>query len=170
MPPPNEWHASISSGSRPALTRARPAPCSPNDMDARSRLAALAACLLIGLCLLSRTLLAAEPARVVILKSQAADPLTDEALIRARGELSGIGLETSVLTADDETLRRIPSFGTDVYGVVAFERYEQRIQIRAYSPGSQLPIVQDIDTQKPGVNAEVVAVRAVETLRAALLE
>jgi len=48
-------------------------------MNVCSRLAALAACALIGL-FLSRIEIAVEPARVVILKSQSADPLIDELL------------------------------------------------------------------------------------------
>jgi hypothetical protein len=130
----------------------------------------LAAWLIASFALGASMAFAAEPARVVILRSQAPDPLIDEAVIRTRGELTGVGLEAGVLFADDETLRQIPSFGAEIYGVLAFERDERYVRIRAYSPGSDAPLVQDVDTQKANVNAEVVAVRAVETLRAALLE
>src|SRR3970282_1753578 len=138
--------------------------------NASRRLAAMAACAIAWLVLGVSTAVAAEPARGVILISQSADPLIDEALIRARGELAGVGLETSVLIADEETLRSIPSFGAEVYGVLAFERDERHVRIRAYSPDSESPLLQEVDTHKPNVNAEVVAIRAVETLRAALLE
>jgi len=138
--------------------------------NAARKLAALAGCAIACFVLCAPRAFAAEPARVVILRSQGADPLIDEALIRARGELAGVGFETSVLVADQETLREIPSFGMEVYGVLAFERDERWVRIRAYSPDSPSPLLQEIDTQKPNVNAEVVAIRAVETLRAALLE
>lgn len=141
----------------------------PNESSALQRLALALTCAIVTL-LCPVFAHAAEPARIVILRSQAADPLIDEALIRTRGELTGFGLESSVLHAEPDTLEHLPSFGADVYGVLLLARSERGVEIRAYSPGSTQPLVQEIDPQKPGVNAEVVAVRAVETLRAALLE
>lgn len=97
--------------------------------------------------------------------------LLEEALIRARAEVTAAGLTVigpreQVSGADDSPWRDNP----DVYGRLSFEQFGSVIRIEALSPGLSEPVVQNIDSEAPGVDAEVIAVRAVEALRAAMVQ
>lgn len=59
---------------------------------------------------------------------------------------------------------------TGDYGVIVLSQQGTRIDIRAYAPGLETPVSQSAHTSYPGMDAEVVAVRAVEALRAAMIQ
>ncbi|MFZ5890933.1 MAG: hypothetical protein ACOY0T_07775 [Myxococcota bacterium] len=99
--------------------------------------------------------------------AEGVDPVLDEALNRVRGELSAVGLAADVRllhgTASEPTLE------AGVEGALSIVRDGSTIRIRAYGPLSRTPVVQELDARAAEVTAEVVAVRAVEALRAVTL-
>ena len=112
----------------------------------------------------------ADPVRVVVIRPEPSGPLLDEALIRIRGELSAVGLGVEVRSPSPETLEGEPSFGPLDYGLVELRTSESQIEIRAHAPGLDSPVVQLADPHHPGINAEVIAIRTVEALRAAMIQ
>lgn len=106
----------------------------------------------------------AEPQRVSIHVPARADPLLDEALVRVRGELGAMGLEAEVRSGEPGETRAAEGIG----GTLIVERDGAWIRIRALGPASAAPAVQELDTRRADVSAEVVAVRAVEALRAVM--
>lgn len=110
-----------------------------------------------------------ELPRVVVLTDPAPVSMLSEALVRVRGELAAAGLSA-------ELRERKPSDPSEykpdpgVYGVLAFEQLGPVVLIRAFGPATRTPITESVDTQSSTVNAEVLAVRAVETLRAAMVQ
>ncbi|MET0792562.1 MAG: hypothetical protein ABW061_13660 [Polyangiaceae bacterium] len=104
--------------------------------------------------------------RVVVISTVAPDARLARVLRLISGELAGLGL--------DAELREEPSLATaaapsGAYGTLVIEASDASITVRAYAPDDPKPVLETIDLDSAGVNAEVVAVRAVETLRAALL-
>lgn len=121
---------------------------------------------------------AAEPARVLLVAPSDASNLVNEALVRAQGELFAVGL-ASARTADVPTdtpegspdaSSGAPRLPTDVYGLLVLEQREGVIIIHAWAPHATASLDARVDLTTPGVTAEVVAVKAVETLRAAMLQ
>ena len=108
----------------------------------------------------------AEPRRVSIQVPARADALLDEALVRVRGELFAMGLEAEVHSS--EPASSPTSTAQDIGGTLIVERDGAWIRIRALGPASAAPAVQELDTRRADVTAEVVAVRAVEALRAVM--
>jgi hypothetical protein len=109
-------------------------------------------------------------ARVVVAAPSDASPLLREALVRAQGELAAVGLDARLQLVDVATGESSPRLARDVYGLLAFEERAATLTIHAWAPRADQPIVATVKLGEPGVNAEVIAVRAVETLRAAMLE
>jgi hypothetical protein len=106
---------------------------------------------------------------VVVLSDPAPMPMLAEALVRVRGELAAAGLQADLRErklSDPSEYKPDPG----VYGVLAFEQLGPVILIRAFGPAARTPITESVDTQSSAVNAEVLAVRAVETLRAAMVQ
>jgi hypothetical protein len=97
-----------------------------------------------------------------------ASALLKEALVRAQGELAAVGLRAEVEIIDDAS--RAPPLPSDVYGLLALEQRPGAIVIHAWAPRATRPIEARVELSAPGVTAEVIAVRAVETLRAAMLQ
>lgn len=126
------------------------------------RMLALAAAGVAQLCLTHGAL--AEPRRVTIQVPAKADALLDEALVRVRGELFAMGLEAEIQTADTGPIHPGPNPSAE--GRLIVERDGPWIRIRALGPSSATPAFQELDTRRADVTAEVVAVRAVEALRA----
>lgn len=112
----------------------------------------------------------AEPARVVIRPPESAGPLLEEALIRIRGELRAVGLHVEVLSDPGWSPDDLSPLEAGDYGVIVLSQQGTRIDIRAYAPGLETPVSQSAHTSYPGMDAEVVAVRAVEALRAAMIQ
>ncbi|MGC4090359.1 MAG: hypothetical protein QM756_21270 [Polyangiaceae bacterium] len=135
-----------------------------NARRARGRLmlALARAIVVFGVAALPR-LSRAEP-RVLIEVPQAPDAVLDEALNRVRGELSAVGLGADVRVQVGEQTE--PKLDAGVEGALSLVRDGSLIRIRAYGPLSSTPVVQELDARASDVTAEVVAVRAVEALRA----
>jgi hypothetical protein len=112
----------------------------------------------------------ADPVRVIVIRPEPSGPLLDEALIRIRGELSAVGLGVEIRAPDPEDPEREPTFGPLDYGVVELRTADSLIEIRAHAPGLDSPVVQSADPEHPGINAEVIAIRTVEALRAAMIQ
>ncbi len=119
-----------------------------------------------------RTPVASEgQAAVVVECLSSRTQLLEEALIRARAEVTAAGL-TVIVPQDRLTGAEVSPWreNPDVYGRLSFEQFGSVIRIEAISPGLDEPVVQNIDSEVPGVDAEVIAVRAVEALRAAMVQ
>jgi hypothetical protein len=112
---------------------------------------------------------AAEPSgvRVVVGAPVDASALLKEALVRAQGELAAVGLRADVEIID---AGRAPPLPSGVYGLLALEQRAGVIVIQAWAPRARRPIAAQVELTTPGITAEVIAVRAVETLRAAMLQ
>jgi hypothetical protein len=114
---------------------------------------------------------AAAGARVVVVTEREASPLLQEALVRVQGELSAVGLSADVeLDADDSVDGPEQRARQDVYGLLQLHQRAQQVLIRAWAPGASESLEARVDLATAGVTPEVVAVRAVETLRAAMLQ
>jgi hypothetical protein len=109
----------------------------------------------------------AQP-RVVVASSPNASPLLREALVRTQGELSAVGLGIDVQVASGE--RRESRLPRGVYGLLELDERGSTLLIRAWAPRATRSLTARVELGAPGVTAEVVAVRAVETLRAAMLQ
>ena len=106
------------------------------------------------------------PPRVIVVAPAPRAALVERALPLIRGELAGEGLGAEM--RDDEPQTATVPEG--VYGLLRLETNGSTMVIRAFAPGAPKPIVANVDSEEPGVDAEVLAVRAVETLRAAVLQ
>ncbi len=136
----------------------------------RSRARRVVSLLLTSACAaLAAAPAAAQVARVLIALPPQSDALVAEALIRIRGELSAVGLRVELKSPGSQPATE-PEFGSADYGVLVLERNGELIEIHAFAPGLDSPVIQTADTRQPGINAEVVAVRAVEALRAAMVQ
>src|SRR5262249_35115347 len=105
-------------------------------------------------------------APVLIVTPSNTSPLIDEGVVRVRGELSALGLTTE---NESEGKSSTTSARPAYQGTLVFERFGDWLRIQAWNPNLAMPVTQWIDTSDPSVDAEVLAVRAVEALRAALL-
>ncbi len=124
------------------------------------------ACALCLLALRGRALAETE-ARVVVISAIAPDARLSHVLRLIRGELAGLGLDAEL--REDPAPASVVGAPAGAYGALVIEASEAAISVRAFAPGETKPVVESIDLDSAGVDAEVVAVRAVETLRAALL-
>lgn len=98
-------------------------------------------------------------------------PVLEEALIRIRGELRAVGLQVEVHAGPGASTEGTPAlFGPGEYGAIVLTEQGGQIEIRAFAPGLETPVSQSASPRHPGVDAEVVAVRAVEALRAAMVQ
>jgi hypothetical protein len=127
----------------------------------------------VALCSAPRAAAATNDAaaqRVAIQIPERHDALLDEALVRIQGELGAMGLEPVVRAAESGANEPATTpASADIGGTLVLERAANWIRIRATGPASLDPVVQEIDTRPVDVNAEVIAVRAVEALRAVML-
>jgi hypothetical protein len=133
---------------------------------------------LLSLFALSSAASAAEPARVLLVAPPDASSIVSEALVRAQGELFAVGLasaRTGALPTDSgessaDAASEAPRLPTDVYGLLVLEQREGAVIIHAWAPHATASLDARVDLGAPGVTAEVLAVKAVETLRAAMLQ
>lgn len=114
----------------------------------------------------------ASAARVVVTASGQASALVREAMVRAEGELRAGGLHPEVYEAGarPKSRRGAASVANGVYGMLDLEVREGMLVIHAWAPGAPAPLDARVELTSPNVTAEVIAVRAVETLRAAMLQ
>ena len=92
--------------------------------------------------------------------------------MRAQGELAAGGLhaELEIISGAGSGAERAQVLQRGVYGLLALEQQGSVIVIHAWAPHATRSIEARVDSSAAGVTAEVVAVRAVETLRAAMLQ
>jgi hypothetical protein len=114
----------------------------------------------------------AQVPRVVVTAPSDASALLEESLVRAQGELSAVGLGAEVELGPSRhgPPRRGVRLREGVYGLLELEQRGTSLWIHAWAPGASAPIDARVDLAGSGVTSEVIAVRAVETLRAAMLQ
>src|SRR5690606_40882988 len=98
------------------------------------------------------------------------DPLIDEALIRISGELAAVGLRVEIRPPGSVSDEELVPLDAGDYGAIVLSQQRSRIDIRAYARGLETPVSQSAQRNHPGMDAEVVAVPAVEALRAAMIQ
>jgi len=109
------------------------------------------------------------PSTSVLVTSTTSDARVTRALVLIRGELSALGLEVQVRGADDPS-SITPSITPDrPSDRLVLEVKDGVIAVRVFAAGTQTPLLESVDLDGPQVTAEVIAVRAVEALRAARL-
>jgi hypothetical protein len=114
----------------------------------------------------------AQAPRVIVTAPSDASALLKESLVRAQGELSAVGLGADVeLLPPDSSGRGAPAgLREGVYGRLELEQRGSLLWIHAWAPGAAESLDARVNLAGPGVTSEVIAVRAVETLRAAMLQ
>ena len=114
----------------------------------------------------------AQAPRVVVTAPSDASALLRESLVRAQGELSAVGLgaDVELVPSTGRTVRPEARLRPGVYGLLDLEQHGMWLAIAAWAPGASVPVDARVNLARPGVTAEVIAVRAVETLRAAMLQ
>ncbi|KYF90266.1 hypothetical protein BE17_36560 [Sorangium cellulosum] len=142
-----------------------------------ARAQALAGALALLLCAASPAA-SAEPARVVLVQPGAADPSVSEALIRIRGELVADGFDVDLLDAQSASDPRptMDDAGQQAGSAALIGLFlapdGQAAELWVVDPRTSKTIVRRIDTRGEAREhiAELLAVRAVELLRASQLE
>jgi len=104
-----------------------------------------------------------QPAQVSV-STNTSDARMTRALVLIRGELSAVGLEIQVHGPDDTNAAA--EANTDRLNL---DIRDDAIDVRVFAAGAQTALVESVDLDGPEVTAEVIAVRAVEALRAARL-
>src|SRR6478735_6996120 len=103
-----------------------------------------------------------QPALVSV-STNTSDARMTRALVLIRGELSAVGLEIQVHGPDDTSAAETSP------DRLSLDIRDGAIVVRVFAAGAQTPLVESVDLDGPEVTAEVIAVRAVEALRAARL-
>ncbi|KYF67146.1 hypothetical protein [Sorangium cellulosum] len=142
-----------------------------------ARAQALAGALTLVLCAASPAA-SGEPARVVLVRPGAADPSISEALIRIRGELVADGFDVELLDAQSASAPRptMDDAGQQAGSAALIGLFlapdGQAAELWVVDPRTNKTLVRRIDTRGEAREhiVEVLAVRAVELLRASLLE
>ncbi|WP_437813694.1 hypothetical protein [Sorangium sp. So ce1078] len=142
-----------------------------------ARAQALAGALTLLLCTASPAA-SGEPARVVLVRPGAADPSISEALIRIRGELVADGFDVELLDAQSASAPRptMDDAGQQAGSAALIGLFlapdGQAAELWVVDPRTNKTLVRRIDTRGEAREhiVEVLAVRAVELLRASLLE
>jgi len=104
---------------------------------------------------------------MVIVSSSTSDARLARALVLIRGELSALGLDVQMRVADAPDTP--PSASEPPSERLSLDIKEGVVLVRVFAAGAQAPLVESVDLDGPEVTAEVIAVRAVEALRAARL-
>jgi len=105
---------------------------------------------------------ASESQNVVIVSADASDDRLARALVLIRGELSALDVQVRVAEPT-----AAPSSTESER--LSLDLKDGLVVLRAFAPGAPTPLVESVEPDGPEVNAEVIAVRAVEVLRAARL-
>jgi hypothetical protein len=103
----------------------------------------------------------------VIVSSNTSDARLTRALVLIRGELSAVGLDVQV--RGPEAAEAAPLGDEPTSERLSLDVNEGVVVVRVFAAGAQTPLVESVDLDGPDVTAEVIAVRAVEALRAARL-
>jgi hypothetical protein len=117
-------------------------------------------------------LVSAQAPRVVVTAPSDASALLKESLVRAQGELSAVGLgaDVELLAKGAGIAKSSAGLRDGVYGLLELEQRGSTLWIHAWAPGAAESLDARVNLAGPGVTSEVIAVRAVETLRAAMLQ
>lgn len=112
----------------------------------------------------------AASSRVRIVVSEHRDPLLEEALVRIRAELEAVGFEV-IFRVPAEISSDASALGPEEQEAGALELFRGggELHVHAIARGLDAPLTQSIRA-RDGMTAEVVAVRAVEVLRAAMIQ
>ena len=102
----------------------------------------------------------------VVVSSNISDVRLTRALVLIRGELSALGVDLQMRVADSPDAPALPDATNDR---LTLDVQDGQIVVRVFLAGAQAPLVESVDLDGPDVTAEVIAVRAVEALRAARL-
>ncbi|WP_437491437.1 hypothetical protein WME75_15615 [Sorangium sp. So ce1014] len=143
-----------------------------------ARAQALAGALTLLLLCAASPAASGEPARVVLVRPGAADPSISEALIRIRGELVADGFDVVLLDAQSASAPRptMDDAGQQAGSAALIGLFlapdGQAAELWVVDPRTNETLVRRIDTRGEAREhiVEVLAVRAVELLRASLLE
>lgn len=101
---------------------------------------------------------AASRPRVALSAPSDGGEILDEAALRIVAELEAVGFSV------------VRPSGSSALGHLVLAGDESRVEIRATAPGLDAPLTQTIDLELATTTPEVVAIRAVEALRAAMLQ
>jgi len=112
----------------------------------------------------------AQAPRVVVTAPSDASALLKESLVRAQGELSAVGLGPDVELSAPGVAPAPAGLREGVYGRLELEQRGSVVWIHAWAPGASESLDARVSLSGPDVTSEVIAVRAVETLRAAMLQ
>ncbi|WP_437650199.1 hypothetical protein [Sorangium sp. So ce362] len=143
-----------------------------------ARAQALAGALTLLLLCAASPAASGEPARVVLVRPGAAEPSISEALIRIRGELVADGFDVELLDAQSASAPRptMDDAGQQAGSAALIGLFlapdGQAAELWVVDPRTNETLVRQIDTRGEAREhiVEVLAVRAVELLRASLLE
>lgn len=105
---------------------------------------------------------------MVIVSADAPDARLARALVLIRGELSALDVQVRIADASDASDAALPTPAT-ANERLSLDVKEGVVVVRVYAPGALTPMIESVELDGPDVNAEVIAVRAVEVLRAARL-
>jgi hypothetical protein len=103
----------------------------------------------------------------VIVTTNTSDARLTRALVLIRGELSALGLDVQLRNVD--AADPAPAAAESSSERLSLDVKEGAIVVRVFAAGAQAPVVESVELDGPEVTAEVIAVRAVEALRAARL-
>jgi|GEM_PF-6189743 len=109
--------------------------------------------------------MAANSSKQVCLKTDQSTPMLAEASLRVEGELKAAGFELLMTETQEGQIPCPPEASSLVLTPKA-----GNLEITAQVPSRPAPLVQLVDVSSPKTTSEIVAVRAVETLRAAAIE
>jgi hypothetical protein len=109
-------------------------------------------------------------APVLILYGSEADPVLDEVLVRARAELMASGLSVQIQPSTGASGRNPLKENAAYQGALAFQRQDDVVITFAWAPGISMSLAQPSDAEDDPPDAEVIAIRAVEALRAVMLQ
>lgn len=109
---------------------------------------------------------ARERVQVILWRPSIADSFVDEVVVRTLGELNALGFRSQTTTEAPEPW---PPSNTHT-AVLRLRRAQDEIVVDAWCPDCTLPLSQTMPAFAANSTAEVVAVRAVDVLRAAMLE
>jgi hypothetical protein len=110
----------------------------------------------------------AADTRVLLLRPSSPSPTLSEALVYVQGELGSVQLEPIQAVFQMRQQSAAPVFQSGTYGALVFMEQGGILIIEAYRPDVPEPIIQRLDTRDGRITPQVVAIRAVEALRAAM--
>jgi hypothetical protein len=108
---------------------------------------------------------------VILKRPQRSDDFIDETVIRAIGELNALGFDVRVVQRVTEARpTSLDALTPAPAPLLTLVREGRTLLVEAFCPDCATPVHQELDLGNQAVSPEVAAIRAVETLRAALLE